>query len=159
NGEAILSGLGLWSGQSIITDNSKYGDSLRRKLAEAGEGAVLNKSDILLCHYAQAKLWYSVDFNIDYHLEFLVLAALALKGEIEIVWSGNKTISATNIEAINSLSEDEMFTFQHVKQPKGINIKSLKALFNCLDLPDYTSELEKPETVLRIVTEAKTRAE
>jgi hypothetical protein len=159
NGEAILSGLGLWSGQSIVTDNSKYADSLKRKLKEAGDGAVLNKSDILWCHYAQAKLWYSVDFNIDYQLEFLVLAALAFKGEMEIVWSGNKTISATNIEVINSLTEDDLFTFQHVKQPKGINIKNLKALFTCLDLPDYTSELEKAETVLKIVTEAKTRAE
>jgi hypothetical protein len=159
NGEAILSGLGLWSGQSIVTDNSKYADSVKRKLKEAGEGAVLNKSDILWCHYAQAKLWYSVEFDIDYQLEFLVLTALAFKGEIEIVWSGNKTVSATNIEAVNSLSEDDLFTFQHVKQPKGINIKSLKMLFTCLDLPDYTSELEKPETVLRIVTEAKTRAE
>ncbi len=51
------------------------------------------------------------------------------------------------------------FTFQHIKQPQGIPIKHLKALFTCLGLPDYTSELEKPETISRIITEAKTIAE
>ncbi|HNQ62008.1 MAG TPA: DUF6079 family protein [Bacteroidia bacterium] len=159
NGEAILSGLGLWSGQSIVSDNSKYAESIKKKLKEAGEGAVLNRSDIIWAHYAPANLWYSVDFNIDYQLEFIVLAALAYKGDIEINWSGSKNLSATNIETVLNLSEEDYFTFQHVKQPQGIPIKHLKALFTCLGLPDYTSELEKPETISKIITEAKTKAE
>jgi hypothetical protein len=159
DGEAILSGLGLWSGQTIATQNSKYADSILKKLKEAGDGAVLNRSDIIWAHYAPANLWYSVDFNIDYQLEFLVLSALAYKGDIEISWSGNKNISATNIETILTLSEEDLFTFQHIKQPQGIPVKHLKSLFSCLALPDYTSELEKPETISKIITEAKTMAE
>ena len=159
NGEAILSGLGLWSGQNIQTDNSKYADSIKRKMRDAGETAVLNKTDIIWPHYLLANLWYSVDFNIDYQLEFVVLAVLAYKGDIEISWSGNKNLSATNIETVLSLSEEDYFTFQHIKQPQGIPIKNLKALFTCLGLPDYTSELEKPETISKIITEAKTKAE
>lgn len=159
NGEAILSGLGLWSGQTIVTDNSKYAESIKKKMKEAGEGAVLNRSDIIWAHYAPANLWYSVDYNIDYQLEFIVLAALAYKGDIEINWSGSKNLSATNIETVLSLSEEDYFTFQHIKQPQGIPVKHLKALFTCLGLPDYTSELEKPETISKIITEAKTKAE
>lgn len=159
NGEAILSGLGLWSGQTIVTDNSKYAESIKKKMKEAGEGAVLNRSDIIWAHYAPANLWYSVDFNIDYQLEFIVLAALAYKGDIEISWSGSKTLSATNIESVLTLSEEDYFTFQHIKQPQGIPIKHLKALFTCLGLPDFTSELEKPETISKIITEAKTKTE
>lgn len=159
NGEAILSGLGLWSGQNIVSDNSKYAESIKRKMKEAGEAAVLNRSDIIWAHYAPANLWYSVDFNIDYQLEFIVLAALAYKGDIEVSWSGSKNLSATNIEMVLTLSEEDYFTFQHVKQPQGIPIKSLKALFTCLGLPDYTSELEKPETISRIITEAKIKGE
>lgn len=159
NGEAILSGLGLWSGQNIQSDNSKYADSIKRKMRDAGETAVLNKTDIIWPHYSPANLWYSVDFNIDYQLEFVVLAVLAYKGDIEISWSGNKNLSATNIETVLSLSEEDYFTFQHIKQPQGIPIKNLKALFTCLGLPDYTSELEKPETISKIITEAKTKAE
>jgi hypothetical protein len=87
------------------------------------------------------------------------LAVLAYKGDIEISWSGNKNLSATNIETVLSLSEEDYFTFQHIKQPQGIPIKNLKALFTCLGLPDYTSELEKPETISKIITEAKTKAE
>jgi len=159
NGEAILSGLGLWSGQNIVSDNSKYAESIKKKMKEAGASAVLNRSDIIWAHYAPANLWYSVDFNIDYQLEFIVLAALAYKGDIEINWSGSKNLAATNIETVLSLTEEDYFTFQHIKQPQGIPIKNLKALFTCLGLPDYTSELEKPETISRIITEAKTKAE
>lgn len=159
DGEAILSGLGLWSGQTIVTDNSKFAESLKRKLKEAGEGTVLNRSDIIWAHYAPANLWYSVDFNIDYQLEFIVLTALSYKGDIEINWSGSKSLSATNIETVLNLSDEDYFTFQHIKQPQGIPIKHLKALFNCLGLPDYTSELEKPETISKVITEAKTKAE
>jgi hypothetical protein len=159
NGEAILSGLGLWSGQNIVSDNSKYAESIKKKMKEAGASAVLNRSDIIWAHYAPANLWYSVDFNIDYQLEFVVLAALAYKGDIEINWSGSKNLAATNIETALSLSEEDYFTFQHIKQPQGIPVKNLKALFNSLGLPDYTSELEKPETISKIITEAKTKAE
>lgn len=159
DGEAILSGLGLWSGQTIVSDNSKYAESIKKKLKEAGDGAVLNRSDIIWAHYAPANLWYSVDYNIDYQLEFIVLAALSYKGDIEVNWSGSKNLSATNIESVLSLSEEDFFTFQHIKQPQGIPVKNLKALFTCLGLPDYTSELDKPETISKIITEAKTKAE
>jgi hypothetical protein len=159
DGEAILSGLGLWSGQAIASDHSKYAESIKKKMKEAGDGAVLNRSDIIWAHYAPANLWYSVDFNIDYQLEFIVLAALAYKGDIEINWSSSKNLSATNIETVLSLSEEDYFTFQHVKQPQGLPVKHLKALFTCLGLPDYTSELEKAETISKINTEAKTKAD
>ena len=159
DGEAILSGLGLWSGQSIVSENSKYAESIKKKIKEAGEGAVLNRSDIIWPHYTPANLWYSVDYNIDYQLEFIVLTALAYKGDIEVNWSGSKNLSATNIETVLALTEDDYFTFQHIKQPQGIPVKHLKALFTCLGLPDYTSELEKPETISKIITAAKTKAE
>ena len=159
DGEAILSGLGLWSGQSIVTDNSKYAQHILRKLKDAGQGAVVNRSEIIYPHYASANLWYSNEFQIDYQLEFIVLAALAYKGDIEISWSGNKNLSATNIETLLTLSEEDYFTFQHIKQPQGIPVKHLKALFTGLGLPDYTSELEKAETISKIITQAKTMAE
>ena len=159
NGEAILSGLGLWSGQTIVTDSSKYAESIKKKMREAGAGAVLNKSDVIWPHYAAANLWYSVDFNIDYQLEFIVLAALAYKGDIEITWSGNKSLSAANIETVHALSEEDYITFQHIKHPQGIPAKHLKALFICLGLPDYTSQLENPENISKIITEAKTKTE
>jgi len=159
DGEAILSGLGLWSGQNIDTQNSKYADSILKKMKERGEGSVLNRNDIIYAHYAPQNLWYSVDFNIDHQLEFLVLSALAYKGDIEISWSGGKTLSAINIETLLNLDDEDLFTFQHIKKPIGIPVKNLKALFTCLGLPDLTSELDKSETITKIITEAKSRVE
>lgn len=73
-----------------------------------------------------------LNFNIDYQLEFIVLAALSYKGDIEVNWSGSKNLSATNIETALSFENEDYFTFQHVKQPQGIPTKNLKALFTCL---------------------------
>ena len=69
-----------------------------------------------------------------------------------------KLLSATNIESLLTLAEEDYFTFQHIKQPQGIPIKNLKALFTCLGLADLTSELEKPETIAKIITESKTKS-
>ena len=159
DGEAILAGLGLWNGQSLDTQHSKYADSLLRKLREKGEGKVLNRDEIIYPHYIPQRLWYSLDYQLDHPLELLVLAVLAYKGDLELFWSANKTLSATNIELLNSLSDEDYFTYQYVRQPQGLPIKNLKALFAVLDLPDLSSELEKPETITRIITEAKTRVE
>ena len=159
DGEAILSGLGLWGGQNIDAQNSKYADSIKKRLKERGQGSVLNKTEIIYAHYTPQNLWYSVDFNIDHQLEFIVLAALAYKGDIQITWSQNKTLSATNIETLASLIPEDYFTFQHIKEPQGLPIKHLKELFNCLDLPDLTSDIEKPETIAKIVSAASAKVE
>ncbi|MFH0736764.1 MAG: DUF6079 family protein [bacterium] len=159
DGEAILSGLGLWNGQNIDTCNSKYAESIKTKLKNQGGGTVLNKTDIIYSHYSPKNLWYSVDFNIDYQLEFIVLAALAYKGDIQITWSQNKTLSATNIESLLTLVPDDYFTYQHIKEPQGLPVKYLKELFNCLDLPDLTSDIEKPDTLTQIITQSKIKVE
>lgn len=160
-GEAILSGLGLWSGQAIDYQNSRYAGSILSQLKAAGAGSVLNRADILYNHYTlgNVNLWYSKDFQLEYQLEFVVLAALVFKGDIEISWSGSKSLSATNLDTLSTLTDEDFFTFQHIKQPQGLPIKPLRALFSCLGLPDYTTELEKPDTITAIITEAKSRVE
>ncbi len=159
DGEAILTGLGLWNGTAVDTNSSKYADKILEKLKEKGEGRVLNRDEILKPHYVQQNLWYSVDFEIDHQLIFVVLAAFSFKGDIEIVLSNNKTISATNIEKLEVLQPGDYFDFRSIRTPQGIPVKDLKALFSVLGLPDLTSELEKPDTITQIQTEARTRAE
>jgi hypothetical protein len=160
DGEAILSGLGLWNGTSIEVQNSKYADRILLKLREKGDGKVLNRDEILKPLPPQNNLWYSVDFGfVDHQLMFVALAALAFKGDIEVVWSGNQTVSATNIEKIQVLQPEDYFNFGSIRAPQGIPVKNLKALFAVLGLPDLTSELDKPDTITKIITEARSRAE
>jgi hypothetical protein len=158
DGEGILAGLGLWDGTSVDIQNSKYADSILKKLKDKGEGKVLNRDEILRPHYPQNNLWYSVDFDIDHQLMFVVLAALAFKGDIEIVWSGTNAVSATNIEKLLVLQPEELFNFGSVRAPQGIPVKNLKAMFASLGLPDLTSDLEKPDTITKIVTAAIEKA-
>lgn len=159
-GEAILAGLGLLSGQGIDTQNSKYSDSIRKKLKAKGTGKVLNRDEILYPHYIPQNLWYSQDFTLDHHLEFVVLSALVFKGDIEITWSGSKSLTATNIDQmLLTLTEEDYFSFQSVREPTGLPIKALKALFGHLGLPDLSGELDKPDTLSKILAEAKVRVE
>jgi soluble cytochrome b562 len=159
DGEAILSGLGLWNGTRIDTQNSKYADNIRKKLIAKGKGKVLNRDEIIYAHYAPHNLWYSVDFKIDHQLQFLVLASMVFTGDIEITWSSSRTLTASSIDDLQLFSDEGMFSYQNVKEPKGIPTKHLKTLFECLRLPDLTTEIEKPETAVKIVTEAKKMVE
>ncbi len=159
DGEAILSGLGLWNGQRIDTQHSKYADNIRKKLKEKGSGMVLNRDEIIYPHYAQHNLWYSVDHKIDHELQFLILAAMVFAGDIELSWSNSRTITASSIENLQMVVEEDMFTYQNIKEPKGIPAKHLKTLFECLGLPDLTTEIEKAETAVKIVTTAKNMVE
>lgn len=155
DGEAILSGLGLWNGQRVDRQHSRYADALLDRLAGKGSGKVLNRDEILSLHYAPDNLYYATDYKLDYQLEFLVLAALAQNGDIEVVWSQQKTLTAGNIDLLSGLTPQDYFTFQYVKEPQGIPYQALKALFRNLNLPDLTLELEKAETISGIVTQAK----
>lgn len=159
DGEAILSGLGLWNGQRIDTQNSKYADSIRKKLNEKGKGKVMNRDEIICVHYAPLNLWYSVDYKIDHQLQFLVLSSMVFTGDIEISWSGNRTLTASSIDDLQLISDEDLFSYQTVKEPKGIPTKHLKTLFECLELPDLTTDIEKSETTVKIVTAAKKMVE
>lgn len=155
-GEAILSGLRLLGQQSIDTSNSPFAEAIRRKLKTKGAGKVLNRDEILYAHYQPLNYWYSVDFNLDYQLEFIVLAAMVFKGDIEIKWQ-DKTLNATTIEALlQNVPNEDMFTFQTVREPVGIPIKALKALFSNLGLSDKTADLDKQDTLVEIRSAAET---
>lgn len=154
-GEAILTGLGLWNGQSIDYQHSRYANTILDKLKSIGDGNVLNNKEILYCHYAGQKLYYSIDFDMEYQFLFLVLSCLVYNGEIEIVWTSQRTLTATNIDKLSQIPIDDYYTFTSIKKPTGIPVKALIALFDCLGLPNLYSDIEKPETITSIVTNTR----
>lgn len=147
-GDAILVGLRLMATQYVDTSNSPYAQAIRNRLKAKGGNKVLNRDEVLYPHYRPLNYWYSVDFNLDYQLMFVVLAAMVFKGEIEITWSGGRTLNASTFESIVSgLSNEDMFTFSTLGEPKGVPYKALKTLFSVLGMPDRTGDLDKPETL------------
>lgn len=142
NGEAILHGLGLWTGGHLSTDSSLYAHSLKNKL-DARNGQVLNQSDILKHFYEDE--YISFDFSIEADLEFIVMAAMAQLGEIEIVLGDGSQINAGNIDRIKTLNPKDYYSFSHIAPPRGINIPLVRELSIGLLGQDRTGDLDNPE--------------
>ena len=142
NGEAILHALGLWENGHLSTDLSQYAQSLKNKLEQRG-GQVLNQSDILQQFYGEQ--YVSVDFNLEADLEFIVMAAMAQLGEIEIVLGDSTHINASNIEKINNLNNRDFYTFSHIAPPRGINIPLVRELSLGLLSQDRSGDLDNPQ--------------
>jgi hypothetical protein len=155
DGEAILSGLGLWAGTKVDIQNSRFAQGILEKLAEKGDGVVLNRDEILYCHYAPHNLWYSSDYHLEHQLEFVVLVALVFTGKIEITITSTRMINALTIDEALKVDGNDMFCFANVKSSKKIPGEAIRTLFESLGLPDLTVELEKGETYIQIATKAK----
>jgi len=159
NGEAILEGLKLWIPGSLDISNSIYAQNILKTFREKGNNKVINRDEILYCHWQPTNIWYSKDFTIDYRFEFIVLATLIAKGEIEITWSG-LTINATNIDKLRTLKDEDYYTFVSIKRPKDIPIDAVKALLNGLGLGEgLFAYLEKDETFIAIHEKVKSLIE
>lgn len=153
DGLAILSGLGLAGTSLIDVQNSKYADSIKKMLAERGAGKVLNREDVLYTHSQSLNQYYSCDYNLEYQLEFVVLAALVFNGDIEITWNGDFTLTASNIaEKLLSIEEEKFFLFNTIKTPSELPVKPLKKLFASLNMPDLTASLKEPSTFTKLGT-------
>ena len=155
NGEAILSGLGLWIPGKLDYSNSPYARSIMQMLKEKGEGKVLNRDEIIEFVDNSKDLWLSKDYKIEAELEFVVLAALAAMGEIEITLSSGTSINSTNLHALREIDNQDFFSFTHIKQPKGLNLAALKLLFMSLLGRDLSNHLNDPSTYTHLVTAAK----
>lgn len=159
DGEGVLSGLGLWSGTAVTLQTSKYAMNLLSEIKKKGDSGVLNRDDLVSCHYIKQNLWYSKYGFLQGELYFLVLCACAFTGEIEVLFPGNRTISAANIEEVAKIGVDDFCSFTLVRRHTGIPLKELKLLFSNLGLPDLTSVLEQVETAAKIVSEARNRSD
>lgn len=147
DGQAILAGLGLGGSSSVDIQNSKYAASIKNKLAQKGAGKVLNREDVLYAHWLATNQYYSVDYKLEYQLEFVVLAALVFTGDIEITWNGDLTLTASNIaENLLTLEDDRFYLFNTIKTPSELPVKPLKKLFALLNLPDLTGSLKDSRT-------------
>ncbi|MGO3812892.1 DUF6079 family protein, partial [Mesonia sp.] len=125
------------------------------QLQEKGEGKVLNREDLIEFVANSENLWLSKDFKIEAELEFVVLAALAALGELEITLSSGQTINSTNLFELKNLAKEDVYTFTHVKPPKGLNLAALKAMFMGLLGRDLSKRLNDPSTYTHLVGAAE----
>lgn len=145
NGEAILMGLGLWEDGRLNTEHSQYARSLKQKL-EAKGGKVLNRDEVLEVFYQPTNEYISSDFHIEADLEMLVIATMAQQGEVEIVLNGGNRINASNIANINSITNQDNYTFVNICPPKGLNVALIRELMLGILGADRTAELDDRES-------------
>ena len=150
DGEAILHGLRLWEHGKLDFSNSHFAKSILRQLKEKGEGKVLNQNEILECLWQETQLWVSKDYKIEAALEFVVLATLAARGEVEITLSSGKDINSTTLNLLRGLEKEDFYSFSHIKPPKGINLAAIKELFNGLLGRDLSPHLKEESTFISL---------
>src|SRR5690554_490698 len=154
DGEGILSGLGLWVPGMLDYSHSPYAKSLLTQLKEKGENQVLNRQEIIEYVDKSDNLWLTKDFKIEAELEFIVLAALAALGELEITLSSGKSINSTNLNVLKDIVKEDFYSFTHVKPPKGLNEAALKAMFIGLLGKDLSKHLKSESTYLELTMKA-----
>lgn len=145
NGEAMLMALGLWANGRLDTNRSQYARSLKQKLENKG-GQVVNRDEILRLFYEPTNEYVSCDFGIEADLEMVVMATMTALGEIEVVLRGGNHITASSIQSITSLNPADYYNFQHICQPKGLNIPLIRELMLGLVGTDRTAELDDPHS-------------
>lgn len=155
DGEGVLSGLGLWVPGKLDYSHSPYARSLMKMLKEKGEGKVLNRDEVIEFVDNSDNLWLSKDYKIEAELQFVVMAALAAMGEIEITLSSGTAINSTNLHELRSIDSHDFFSFTHIKEPKGLNLAALKLLFMSLLGRDLSNQLNDPSTYTHLVGKAK----
>lgn len=151
-GEAVLSALQCMEMGEISTAGSIYAQSVLDKLDQKGVGKVLNRDEILsLLPNSDGRIWYSTDFRIEADLEFLVLCALVVTGEIEITLGNGTQVNASNIDIIKHLDNDHYWAFSSVKRPKGISLPVVKALTTAFCGADLSGRLDDSSTYAAFV--------
>ena len=161
-GENILAGLGLWNGTRLDTEGSSYAKNFRQKLEKKGAGKVLNRDEVLRCHYSGAneQYWYDREFNLDYQLHFLIMAVMVHRGELEISYSPNRALNANNLDELTKFTNTDFFDFQYIQKPREAAVASLRELFLSLGLPDFAANptvyFQQKETFEQIRTAAIT---
>ena len=129
DGEAVLSALGCYAMGEISTTDSPYAQSVLSRLVDKGPGKVLNRDEIIAAvPNSDSRIWRSIDFQIEADLEFLVLCALIVTGEIEISLNNGEVLNASNLDKIRNFANEDFFSFASIKRPKGINLPLIKAI-------------------------------
>ena len=152
DGQAILTGLGLAGVTSVDVQNSRYANAVKQALLSKGQGKVLNREEILYTHYQPLNQYYSVDYRLEYQLEFVVLAALVFNGDIEICWNGEEALTSQNLDKVLNMPQERFFLFNTIRRPADLPVKALKKLLVCLGIGDLTMELDKASTFTKLAT-------
>jgi len=130
-GTAVLDALDLLDDGRIQGRDSRYGGYFLDRLAQKGEGQVLNRSELIGGEIdAEADL----RFGLEPEWVAVVLLGLVYTGEITLALPG-RTIDAGNLDEASKIDNADLANWKFIRRPKGLPRAALTELFQLLDLP------------------------
>lgn len=133
HGAILLDGLKLLDGDGeVAVADSPYAAKIKAKLAEVGEGKVVNRAD-LLKPVANVLYFDPEKSRLEPEMLVLVLAALVQSGDVVLSIPG-QDFNATKLDDLSRCDVDDLVNFKHVSKPKGGNTDALSAAFKLLGL-------------------------
>lgn len=133
-GLAVLESFGLYDGDKITTEKSKYAQYYIKELKNIPSQAVINFSDIFV--EVENKDEYFVDkkFQISYILWPIVFVAMVYTGDAVIALKDGRILTATELESLVNIEIINLYEFKYIAKPKGLPLKELCRLFELLEL-------------------------
>ncbi|MDD4238041.1 MAG: DUF6079 family protein [Desulfotomaculaceae bacterium] len=132
SGLAILDGLVLLENEKLVPRQSGYAKWILEKLADKAQGQVVNQSELIEAIYScqgTEDIKLTTAFKLEPELLVVLLAALVYSGDIVLVVSGT-IYDAMKMDQLIKLSLQELKEFSHIKNPSGLPMPALQALFD-----------------------------
>ncbi|MGS2777775.1 DUF6079 family protein [Robertmurraya sp. GLU-23] len=135
-GTAILDGLVLLDKNGKLNvRKSGYARWVLDHLNEKEHGQVLNATELLktVTIKGTEDVRYTIQYKMEPELFVVVLSALVYSGELVVTVNG-KSYDAMNYAEFSRLPLGQLTYFSHVKQPSGLPIAAINALFNLFNV-------------------------
>ncbi len=159
-GKAVLNALDLMDGDTIETSSSRYAREVLDRLANKGDGQVLNRSELLESVAPDVEYWAPARFRMEPELLGVVLAAIIRSGEAMLSLVGQK-LDAASMDKLTSLGVRPLTEFKHLERPRDLPIVELKSVFKLLGINDglLVQPATRDEAAKKLVTEATNTVE
>lgn len=131
-GAAVLDALGLIEGEQLRPRDSVYAQAVLQRLAEKGDGQVLNRSELLESEHG-VEWWSPNRFRLEPEFLTVALAALVYSGDLVLSLPG-RTLDAASTDQFAKIGITELGQFKHVAPPKDLPLGALQELFDLLGL-------------------------
>jgi hypothetical protein len=138
-GRAVLDALDMLDDGRVKGRDSRYGGYFLKRLAQKGEGQVLNRSDII---DGEAGAEADSRFGLEPEWVSVILLGLVYTGEITLALPGRK-IDASNLEESIKLGIEDLGRWKYIGRPQELPLAALTALFQMLELP--TGLIKNPD--------------
>lgn len=129
---ALLKTFGVLDGDKIRPEVSKYASYYIDKLKALSQQGVLNYSDLFESQFNDWQI--DKKFKIPFLFTPIIFLSMVYAGYSVITLNNGTQITASNLNMIPKIGEDNFYEFKYLSKPAQMSIAELKRLFEILDI-------------------------